>query len=93
MSLRLSSSRYWNESSGMSTGVVPMFNHDQRAAKRRQVASSLGREEYQGLVLLAASKVAPLFGDIRPRVSMEMRRISMVDGGAAKTTVKKTWEI
>lgn len=93
MSLRLSSSKYWNESSGICTEDVPIFNHNQNAAKRRKVASSLGRDEYHGRLLLAASKVARLFGVISPRVSMEIRRISGVHSCAAKKTMKKTWEI
>jgi hypothetical protein len=93
MSLRLSSFMYSNESPGISTWWTPTLSHVHNAKKSKQVASNLGREEYQGLFLLAASKVAPLFGDMNPRVSMDMRRISMVGSDAAKKTEKKTWRI
>lgn len=74
MSLKFSSFKYSNESSGISTLLAPMLSHAHRPAKRRQVAKSLGREEYQGLLLFAASKVAPGLGDINPKVSIDMRR-------------------
>lgn len=89
MSLRLSSLRVWNESSGIGTTCLPTLSHAQKPAKSKHVAISLGLEEYQGLFLLATSKVAPDFGDMRPKVSIDMRRISKLcsnaEGNAGET--------
>jgi hypothetical protein len=92
MSLRLSSFRYSNESSGISTSRVPTLSHVHSAAKKRKVANNLGLEEYHGLLFLAASKVVPPFGDINPKVSMEIRRI-LTCSYAATESEKKTWRI
>lgn len=90
---RLSSFKYSNESTGMSTPFVPMLSHVHKTPNSRQVANNLGRELYHDLLFLAASKVAAPFGDINPKVSMEMRRMSLECSTAAKETVKKTWGI
>jgi hypothetical protein len=51
-----------------------MLNHNHKAPKKTHVVSSLGAE-FQRLLLFAASKLALLFGDISPKVWIEMRRI------------------
>jgi hypothetical protein len=93
ISLKLSSFRYSNESPGMGTWCTPTLSHVHNARKSRQVASNLGREEYQGLFLLAASKVGLLFRDMKPKGSMDIRRISMVGSEAAKKRMENTWRI
>jgi hypothetical protein len=93
ISRRLSSFKYSNESSGMSTLFDPTLSHVHSDANSRKVANNLGRELYHGLLLLAASKVAPLFGNITPKVSIEMRRISLENSDAVRETMEKTWEI
>jgi hypothetical protein len=90
ISRRLSSFKYWNESSGMSTLLAPRLSHVHSVANSRKVANNLGRELYHGLLLLAASKAAPPFGDINPKVSMEMRRMSLDNSDAARETTDKT---
>jgi hypothetical protein len=64
------------------------LSHVQNAANNRKVASNLGLEWYHVLLLLAASKVAPLFGDINPKVSMDIRRISVTGSDAAEEEKK-----
>ena len=76
MSFRLSSFKYSNESADIRTSDVPMLNHNHSAPKNTHVVSSLGIEVHLFL-LFAASKVA-LFGDISPKVSMEMRRAGIL---------------
>jgi hypothetical protein len=53
-----------------------MLRKAQKAANSRHVAKNLGFEEYQRFLFFVASKAVPFLGDINPRVSTEMRRIS-----------------
>lgn len=77
ISLKLSSSNNANESSGIRIGVPPKLNQKYNPRKKQSVVKSLGLEKYHVFLLLFAGlKVAP-FGDIIPRVSMEMRRIAV----------------
>jgi hypothetical protein len=84
MSFKLSSFKYSNESSGISTLRVPTLSHTHSAAKVKKVASSLGLEWYQDLLLLAASKVELDLRDINPRVSIEIRRIPITCDAAER---------
>jgi hypothetical protein len=82
ISFRLSSFKYSNESTGITTSDVPMLNHNHSTPKKTHVVSSLGAEAHL-LFLFAASKVA-LLGDISPKVSMEMRRAGILTNTAKK---------
>lgn len=76
ISFKLSSSSNANESSGITTVFPPKFSQHHRIPNKTHVVSNRGLDIYQGsLLLLAAANVA-LRGDIIPKVSMEMRRIS-----------------
>lgn len=76
ISLKLSSSSNANESSGITTVDTAKRNHKYSSAKQKHVVRSRGRARYHRVdLLLATAKVDPL-GEIIPRVSMEMRRIS-----------------
>ena len=74
ISLRLSSFKYSNESSGIRIACPPRLNQIHNTPKNRQVVSSRGLEKYQGLLLFAVVNPALLRGDISPKVSMDIRR-------------------
>jgi hypothetical protein len=60
----------------MTTVVPPKFSQHHRIPNKRHVVSNRGLDIYQGVLLLFAMANVALRGDIIPKVSMEMRRIS-----------------